>query len=96
MPLQLALLPDGRGRADLRAAGKLRIVEPGAPIFHAGEPADTLFVVARGAVRLERPDESNEPASGRAVRPGELFGHEALVHDGRVVAVGWHGRGCLV
>jgi mycoredoxin len=20
----------------------------------------------------------------------------ALVHDGRVVAVGWHGRGCLV
>ncbi len=81
---------DARGRADLRAAGKLWTLEPGAPIFLAGEPADTLFVVARGAVRLEHDGDGGGPVSGRAVRPGELFGHEALapfsVRHARAVA----------
>src|SRR6185503_7624212 len=69
---------DGRGRADVRASGKLRHCEAGSRIFHAGEPADTLFVLARGAVRLESASERDAPF-GRAVHPGELFGHEALV-----------------
>lgn len=69
---------DGRGRADVRAAGKVRQHPAGAVIFHASEPADTLFVVARGAVRLESTKEGGL-GSGRSVRPGELFGHEALV-----------------
>jgi Fe-S-cluster-containing dehydrogenase component len=67
---------DGRGRADVRAAGKLRRHPPGVVIFHAAEPADTLFVVARGVVQLEG---AKENALGRTVRAGELFGHEALV-----------------
>jgi CRP-like cAMP-binding protein len=79
---------DRRGRADVRAAGKLRRHPEGAVIFHAAEPADTLFVVARGAVRLEA---ATENALGRAVRAGELFGHEALVpfavRAGRAVAL---------
>jgi Fe-S-cluster-containing dehydrogenase component len=79
---------DSRGRADVRALGKLRRHSVGAVIFHAAEPADTLFVVACGAVRLEG---ATENALGRAVRAGELFGHEALVpfavRAGRAVAL---------
>jgi Fe-S-cluster-containing dehydrogenase component len=70
---------DGRGRADVRASGKLRHSDAGALFFLAGEPADTLFVVARGSVRLEDGTSNDEPRLGRSVRPGELFGHEALV-----------------
>jgi Fe-S-cluster-containing dehydrogenase component len=67
---------DGRGRADVRAEGKLRRHPAGFAIFHAAEPADTLFVVARGTVRLEG---ARDNALGRTVRAEELFGHEALV-----------------
>lgn len=81
---------DGRGRADLKAAGKLRHLAAGGLIFLAGEPADTLFVVASGAVRLERSGDGTGPASGKIVRPSELFGLEALapfsLRRGRAVA----------
>ncbi|HVR19230.1 MAG TPA: cyclic nucleotide-binding domain-containing protein, partial [Polyangiaceae bacterium] len=81
---------DDRGRADVRASGKLRHVAPGSPIVHAGDPADTLLVVARGLVRLESASGAGA-AGGRELRAGELFGHEALVpfaaRPARVLAV---------
>ena len=82
---------DDRGRADVRASGKLRHVAPGSAIVHAGDPADTLLVVARGLVRLESASDRAGAASGREIRAGELFGHEALVpfaaRPARVLAV---------
>jgi Fe-S-cluster-containing dehydrogenase component len=70
---------DARGRADVKAAGKLRRSDAGALIYLPGEPADVLFVLVRGHVRLEQANEGDAPAAGRSVRAGELFGHEALV-----------------
>jgi Fe-S-cluster-containing dehydrogenase component len=67
---------DARGRADVRASAALRSVSVGARLFHAGEPADTLFVVLSGAVRVERARDGSAP---RALAPGDVFGHEALV-----------------
>ena len=70
---------DRRGRADVRASGKFRQIPAGTTVYLAGEPADTLFVVARGSVRLEVPGERAGASRGRPVRQSELFGHEALV-----------------
>jgi hypothetical protein len=63
---------DGRGRADVRASGRLRHSDAGALFYLAGEPADTLFVVARGSVRLEDETANDEPRLGRSVRPRAL------------------------
>jgi Fe-S-cluster-containing dehydrogenase component len=70
---------DARGRADVRACGKLRHYDAGTLVYVPDEPADGLFVLAHGQVRLEQPSGGAEPSSGRGVRAGELFGHEALV-----------------
>ncbi len=70
---------DPRGRADVRAAGTLRHCDAGTLIFVASEPADALFVLAHGAVRLESASGGERRAVARSVRAGELFGTEALV-----------------
>jgi Fe-S-cluster-containing dehydrogenase component len=70
---------DARGRADVRAAGKLRRHGVSAVVFHAGAPADSLFVLAEGMVRLEPARAPATQGSTTSVRAGELFGDEALV-----------------
>jgi Fe-S-cluster-containing dehydrogenase component len=64
---------DGRGRADVRAAATLRIVEPGAVLFVPGDAADTLWFVGAGAASLRGSHGS------RRCGPSEHFGSEALV-----------------
>ena len=71
VPLLAAL--DARGRADLRAAAKRRVLEAGARVFGVGDPADTLCLVESGSVGVEV---TGERPTARA---GELFGREALV-----------------
>jgi Fe-S-cluster-containing dehydrogenase component len=63
----------------VRASGKLRHYDAGALVYLAGDPADVLFVLAAGRVRLDMPDGGDELPAGRGVRAGELFGNEALV-----------------
>jgi Fe-S-cluster-containing dehydrogenase component len=68
---------DARGRADMRAAGRVRRLAPGQVVFSVGEAADTLVVVASGVVMLHGADASASLASG------ELFGLDALVPGAR-------------
>jgi Fe-S-cluster-containing dehydrogenase component len=68
---------DARGRADLRAATRVRRLAAGEIVFSAGEPADTLFAVARGTVALYGSD-----GAAKAV-VSELFGRDALVPGAR-------------
>lgn len=68
---------DARGRADLRAVACVRRLAPGEVVFSAGEGADTLFIVASGAVTLQGGD-----AEARAVT-SEVFGRDALVPGAR-------------
>jgi Fe-S-cluster-containing dehydrogenase component len=70
---------DARGRADVRAAGKLRRHGVSSVVFHAGAPADSLFLLAEGVLRLEAAALPAARGSARTVRAGELFGDEALV-----------------
>ncbi len=68
---------DARGRADLALAARVRRLDPGTMLFGGGATADSLFVVARGALVV---DEEGGP---RTHGEGELFGREALVPGAR-------------
>jgi Fe-S-cluster-containing dehydrogenase component/CRP-like cAMP-binding protein len=65
-----------RERAELSLAGRAHVLPQGATLFAAGAPADALFVVVRGRLRLEGPV---DPSS---VEAGDLFGWDAVVPGG--------------
>lgn len=71
---------DGRARAEIEAAGRLRRVAGGEAVYRAGEPADALYVVVEGTCSLHavRRGESGPSVIRRAGR-GEIFGEEATV-----------------
>lgn len=60
---------DARSRGEIAAAGRLRTLRAGEVVHRAGDPADVLYVVVRGACDLE----------GRRVEGGEVFGEEATI-----------------
>lgn len=60
---------DTRSRGEIAAAGRLRSLRAGEVVHRAGDPADVLYVVVRGACELD----------GRRVEGGEVFGEEATI-----------------
>jgi CRP/FNR family transcriptional regulator, cyclic AMP receptor protein len=57
-----------------------RRFRPGEVIFHAGDPADSMFIVVEGQVRIQIPsEEGTEPAILTTVRRGGSFGELALL-----------------
>jgi CRP-like cAMP-binding protein len=74
---------------ELGATEKARLMErfgrsyaAGAPIYAAGEPADACFLVQEGRVRLVRHIRAEE-RSLTVLRPGDLFGEDALLPGAR-------------
>lgn len=71
---------DARARVEIQAAGALVVVEPGTSLFGPGDPADGVYVVARGRVEVSAVRRSDGARSRlREVREGELFGEDAIV-----------------
>jgi signal transduction histidine kinase len=76
-----------------RIAPKIDIVrkEPGEIIFREGEPGDSLYLVAQGAVRIAKAAEGNEPEILDFVSPGNFFGASAMLarepHSTTAIAV---------
>lgn len=69
---------DERGRAEVAAAGRALALGPGAELFREGDPADELYVVARGALALRTTRRGDQKASTlRRAAEGVLFGEEA-------------------
>lgn len=62
--------------AYLAAIAEERSAEPGAPLFHDGDPADAMFLVLEGRVRLHRGD-----VEVTVCGPGEAFGTWALFDE---------------
>jgi len=65
----------------------LRQVDAGTTVFHAGEPGDALYIVARGAVQVVDDASSNDDArpAGDPIAellPGTAFGEMALLTGG--------------
>ncbi len=82
----VALLETARPTGDLRALLEARppaLLRRGSTIFADGEAADRLYVVASGLVRLSRVAPDGRRVTLALLDGGMVFGHEALLEDGR-------------
>ncbi|MDR2339998.1 MAG: Crp/Fnr family transcriptional regulator [Deltaproteobacteria bacterium] len=57
-------------------------VKAGNPIFGQDDTADSVYLVARGKVRVYIPDPSGKERTLRIMGPGETFGEAAVFMDG--------------
>jgi CRP/FNR family transcriptional regulator, cyclic AMP receptor protein len=72
----------GLGPESLQAIGRTlrkRHFRRGEVLFHEGDPGDTLFVVASGAVKVVVPSEEGEEAILATLRRGDFLGELALL-----------------
>ena len=74
---------DARGRAEIQAAGALRVLAPGEVVFRAGEPADSFFVVAEGLLQVRAVRRGDVALHVlRQARTGDAFGEEGALRAG--------------
>ena len=64
--------------AELFAAGRLFVLQPGEALFLQGDPADRVFLIERGRVRMVRHLASGDAVAVHTGRAGELFAEGAL------------------
>src|SRR5476651_237063 len=60
----------------------LMVLPGGTPLFHQGEPADAVYVVASGCLGVFRHDEGDgteEPALMAEITPGNIVGEMSLL-----------------
>ncbi|CAM4409062.1 Crp/Fnr family transcriptional regulator [Palleronia rufa] len=62
----------------IAAAGRHEVLEPGAALFHEGDPSDGLYVVETGLIRVWRTDRDGNPFTLAFLRPGASLGEMAL------------------
>ncbi|MFH2134374.1 MAG: cation:proton antiporter [Pseudomonadota bacterium] len=60
---------------------KQRSVESDDDIVTQGEPGDSLYLIARGVVRVLRTEEDGEEHALSTLLAGDFFGEQALLHD---------------
>ena len=65
--------------AQVLSAMKLVRKRPGEPIIRQGEPGQSFFVLARGAVRVSRADDGGNENVLATLHDGSIFGEMALV-----------------
>lgn len=64
--------------AGLFAAGRRSVLAPGEALFRQGDPADRVFLIERGRVRMMRRLASGGAVAMHTGRAGELFAEGAL------------------
>ncbi len=71
---------DARARSEIEAAGALREIRANESVYHAGDPADAVYVVVKGRFALVavRRGEAEADVIRRAQK-GDVFGEEATV-----------------
>lgn len=60
------------------ALGRLSECEAGVHLYHAGEPAQAVYVLVSGSVRFAVGMGERKPRAGDILRRGDLFGWAAL------------------
>ena len=74
---------DEAGLGLVAAALRRRRFRRGEVVFHAGDPGDSLFIVAQGSIKiLVEPEDGAEPAILTTIGAGGFFGELALL-DGQ-------------
>lgn len=57
-------------------------LQPGQVVFREGEPGDSLYLVAEGAVKISRPGDMVEPETISYVNSGNFFGATSMLAGG--------------
>lgn len=83
--LARSLLFEGLSEADLDrivAISHRRRLGPGELLFHKGDPADRVFAVLRGSVRVVRSSSEGREVTLRILDAGQVFGELGVFHRG--------------
>ncbi|HET8614698.1 MAG TPA: cyclic nucleotide-binding domain-containing protein, partial [Actinomycetales bacterium] len=67
--------------AEVDARMRVRGYDVHEPVFHAGDRADTLFVLATGTLKLSRTTGEGQEVLTDVVAPGDLFGTLSALGD---------------
>ncbi|MEZ5738386.1 MAG: cyclic nucleotide-binding domain-containing protein [Burkholderiaceae bacterium] len=76
----------------LRAVGRIRVFERNVVVVVQGEPAQTLYLVIEGALRVFVADDEGREAELAQLGPGETFGEMMLASALRTASVRTLGR----
>jgi CRP/FNR family transcriptional regulator, anaerobic regulatory protein len=71
----LIALEGGRAR---QSTGTLRVVQPGAHLYHAGAPATALYAVRQGLLKVVHVTADGDEQTLGVATPGEVIGLEAF------------------
>jgi NTE family protein len=77
---------DDKGREAIEHELTLLVLPGGAPLFHPGEPADSVYVVSSGCLGVFRTDEDDpgiDPILIAEVPPANLVGEMSLLSHGK-------------
>lgn len=69
---------DSEQMDEIRAVAQSASYKKGEIIFHAGAPADTLYIVSKGKIRIYRLSESGKEQVVRILNPGDFTGELTL------------------
>ncbi|NJN64630.1 MAG: Crp/Fnr family transcriptional regulator [Acidobacteria bacterium] len=75
---------------------RIRDLNPGETLFRKGEPADAVYAVLRGSVRVVSRSEDGREVTLRILPAGEVFGELGLLHQGHRTATIVAGEDCGV
>jgi CRP/FNR family transcriptional regulator len=75
---RLAALIAHRNDQEWRVAGALRTVAAGAPLFRSGDPANSIFAVRQGMIKIVHVDADGHERIVAFHAPGEVIGLESF------------------
>src|SRR5438132_9846152 len=73
---------DDEAASDLRNLLSVREVPNGAPLFHAGDQGDAMYLVESGRVRISITDDDEKEIILAELTQGDFFGEMAII-DGK-------------
>jgi CRP-like cAMP-binding protein len=76
------------------ALGRRCSLCPGETLFRRGDPADAVYAVLRGSVRVVTSSEDGREVTLRILPAGEVFGELGLLHQGQRTATIVAGEDC--
>jgi len=89
-------LPDAPNGSWLKENTPKRRVPRGTFVYRPGDPADPLYMVEEGLVKVSVSSPSGRDLTVGLYGPGEVFGEEAVLEDGRRVAFATALEPCLL
>ena len=87
---------DGPDLARVLALARIRDLAPDETLFRRGDPADAVYAVLRGSVRVVTASDDGREVTLRILEAGQVFGELGVLHQGLRTATIVAGEDCGV